>query len=76
MATGSQRNRVSAVTQFAKELREAITKGRITVTRLAEETGLSRMQIYRLMRGENQPSLETAEAIADQIGVTISIKRS
>lgn len=62
--------------RFARELNAAINGGRITVAKLSELTGLSRMHIYRLMRAEAAPSLDTAESIAKHIGVRISITKA
>lgn len=73
MATVSQLQACRAMSEFSKALDRAITSGKTTVTKLADITGLSRMHIYRLRRGEQAPSLVTAEAICKEIGATITI---
>lgn len=55
-----------------KIIRSAIDSGETSVAKLAEATKLSRMQIYRIMDGENAPSLSTAEAIAKALGLRVS----
>lgn len=75
MASASQRTRGAAVADFLAELNRAIDSKRITVAKLAELTNISRMQIYRLIRGENEPTLKTAELIAKHIGLKISIEK-
>lgn len=62
------------MTAFAEALKKAIDSGKISVYQLAQKTGLSRVHIYRLMRGEQAPALDTAEAIAKEIGVKITIE--
>jgi DNA-binding phage protein len=76
MSTVSQRRKPSAVTELAKAIREAIADGSTTVVKLADKTGMSRMQIYRIMDGDNAPSLANAEKLAKELGLVISIERA
>lgn len=71
MATVSQPSRAAAVQRFIKELKKALDEGRITALKLSVDTGISRMQIHRILKGENKPSLETVEKLAKGIGLKI-----
>ena len=74
MANRSQQHGTRLMNQFARALTKAIRDGKTTVAALADDCDLSRVHIYRLMRGEQAPSLTTAEKISKKIGVTITIQ--
>lgn len=44
-------------------LKDAMTVKFYSGARLAEETGITRQSVYRILRGENQPKPENFEAI-------------
>lgn len=46
------------------------------VAQLALETGINRQHIYRLLRGENSPSLQITEKIARALGCEISLSQT
>ena len=62
----------TAVEELIEKMSSAIASGQTTVVKLAAATGLSRMQLYRIMDRENSPSLETAELIAKALGFSVS----
>lgn len=64
------------MTELAKAIRTAIDTGNKTVAELSKNTGLSRMQIYRIMDGDNAPTLANAEKLAKELGLVISIERA
>jgi len=47
-----------------------------SVAQLALETGINRQHIYRLLRGENSPSLQITEKIARALGCEISLSQT
>jgi len=60
--------------EFIRALTKAIRDEKTTVSALARDCDLSRVHIYRLMRGEQSPSLTTAKKILKQIGLKITIE--
>lgn len=61
--------------KFAKELTRAIETDQISISELSRRTGISRIHIYRLMRGEQMPGLDTAEAVLKHIGFRIAVEK-
>jgi len=56
---------------FGDRLRAVLAARGITVYRLAQLTGITQSHVYRLVSGEQQPSLDVAGRIADALGVTV-----
>lgn len=55
-------------------LRDAIRKSPETRYRIAKETGVTQGQLSRLMSGERGLSLETAQRLADHLGLELVIR--
>lgn len=53
---------------FAARLRSLREAGGLSVDELSRLSGVHRMAIYRLEKGERQPSLATAKKLADALG--------
>lgn len=76
MAATRQR-RQSAVNVLAQEMQAAINRGDTTIVKMASATGLSRMQLYRIMDGTtDSPSMKNAEAIAKHLGLKIIVQHA
>ena len=56
---------------FAKRLRVLRAEHEVTVEEIAENTAVTKSTIYRYLRGEQWPDLETAGGIARTFGLTI-----
>ena len=56
---------------FATRLARLREQAGLTVAELAARAGLHRDYIYRLERGEREPSLAVAKALARALGVTL-----
>jgi transcriptional regulator with XRE-family HTH domain len=55
---------------FAARLRALRLAAGPSVARLAALSGLNRQALYRLERGDREPSWETVRRLADALGVT------
>ena len=51
-----------------------IAKARGGITKLARETGLTRMTLYKIINGETQPSFPTIQKILRAFGLKIIIQ--
>lgn len=57
------------MSEFLKKLTAAIEKKGISKSKLSEESGVSRMQIYRILNGENVPNLDICLRLASAAGI-------
>ena len=62
------------MSDFISAIKSAMNDKGMSVSQLAALTGFSRMHIYRLLNGENAPTLDNAELIANALGVKITIE--
>ena len=65
--------------KMANQIRRAIRKSGLSLNQLAEETGVDDGVLSRFMRDERSITLETAEKLADYLGLELherSRKRS
>lgn len=53
-----------------KTLAEAILKSKISISRIAEKSGISRQHIYQIMNGKKNVSSLTLEKICDAINIS------
>lgn len=51
----------------------AAQRGAKTVAEQAQLVNLNRTHLYKLLKGEHQPTLETADQIADLLGVEMDV---
>lgn len=51
-----------------------LNAGRVTVAELATACGVSREYIYKLLRGDSQPTVPKAEKLAAAVGAEITVK--
>ena len=56
-------------------IREAIDASEETRYRISKGSGVSQAQLSRLMSGEAGISVQTAERLADYLGITITIRQ-
>lgn len=72
MATvSSTPRRPSVVEDFIRKVRAALKSKGMQVKELAEESGVSREYIQRLLAGRQNPSLEIAAKIAKPLGLSV-----
>ncbi len=55
---------------FRENLRLRLELGGITVTQLAEDAGVNRVTIYKILNGDMEPSLSVCEAVAKAAGMS------
>ena len=55
---------------FSDNLRRRLDRGDITVTQLAEDAGVNRVTIYKILNGDMEPSLSVCEAVAKAAGIS------
>lgn len=72
MATvASKSSRTAAVKDFIRQVKAALKRKDMEVKELAEESGVSREYIHRVLAGRQSPSLEIAERIARPLGLSV-----
>lgn len=72
MATAASINRRPwIVDDFIRKVKAALKRTGMEVTELAEQSGVSREYIHRLLAGRQNPSLEIAEKIAKPLGLSV-----
>lgn len=64
----------TTVEELRKAIAEAMETGRFSAIEIAEAADISRMQVYRIQRGENVPALDTAEKIAKRLGMSFRLE--
>ncbi len=55
---------------FSDNLRRRLDRGDITVTKLADDAGVNRVTIYKILNGDMEPSLSVCEAVAKAAGIS------
>ncbi|MFO0828438.1 MAG: helix-turn-helix transcriptional regulator [Phycisphaerales bacterium] len=55
-------------------IREAVESSGQTRYAIAKATGIAQSQLSRLVRGENGLTIETAERLADHLGLRIALE--
>jgi len=65
--------KVNAVKNFRNNLRAAMLAKKISQRDMAEKSHLTHPYINRVLTGKADPSLEVADALADAIGVSVSV---
>jgi transcriptional regulator with XRE-family HTH domain len=58
---------------FAQRLINARNQRRYSLSDLARESGVSRGYLHQLEKGENNPTLDKLELIAQALGISVSI---
>lgn len=71
MNTTQHKRKQSAVDEFIGQVKRQLKKTGMTMTQLAEASDVSREYIYRILSGEQNPSMEIAEKIAKPLGLTV-----
>lgn len=61
------------VSTLAKSMQKAIDSGETSAVLIAEAASISRIHVYRIINGENTPSLDVAEKIASHLGLKFSL---
>jgi DNA-binding phage protein len=62
-----------AVQSFSQLVARKVNRGDISVSELSRRAKVSRQHLYRIMEGDQAPTLTTAERIGKILGITISI---
>lgn len=62
------------MSQILDSIRDAIEAGDTTRYRIAQDTGIAESVLSRLVNGERGIKIETAEILADYLGLEITIK--
>lgn len=68
----SQSNQL--VEDFVRTARKKMESSGLTHAEVAEQTGLSRQYIYRVLGGHQNITLDTAQKIAKVLGFSICVK--
>lgn len=63
--------RINTVEDFIRQVKAALKRRDMEVKELAEESGVSREYIHRLLAGRQNPSLEVAAKIAKPLGLSL-----
>ena len=63
---------MTVTVRFGQRLREAREAAGLSVRDVTERAGLPRTYLYALERGDNSPSLDTAQRLADAVGVALA----
>ncbi len=58
---------------FAARLQSLLDETGVSVAALAKAAGVNRQTIYKLLRGQNEPSLEVARKLAAALGKELSV---
>lgn len=73
MATVSRpKNRIPAMSSFCEQIRNRMEERKISFTKLAIESGVSRAYLYRILDGTHVPTMDKADAIAKALGLVIT----
>lgn len=57
-------------------VRHELESGSVTVAELASACEVSREYIYKLLRGDSQPTVPKAEKLARAVGAEITVKQA
>lgn len=55
-------------------VRQKLDLGVVNISQLASSCGCSREYIYKLLRGDSQPTITIAEKLANAVGAEITVK--
>ena len=69
-----RRKRINLLSVLAKALKKAMASEDANISAMSKAIGVSRNQLYQIAKEQNQPKLDTAEKIAEYLGLTITIK--
>jgi DNA-binding phage protein len=61
-----------ALNEFIEQVNARLEMTGMTITTLAEETGISRQHLYRILTGEHNLSMAAAQSIAEVLGLKIA----
>lgn len=64
---------MSVMNQLLRILQTELDAQVVTVAQLANRLGCSRQHIYNILHGERQPTLEFAERLATELGLSIKL---
>lgn len=65
---------MSVMSQLLDIVRRSVESKAVSITELASACNCSREHIYKLLRGESQPTIPLAEKLAAAVGAEISVK--
>lgn len=71
MATGQSSSGMTAVEEFITKVRNAIVHKGWTIKQLAQEAGVGRPYLHRILSGEQEPSMKKAAQIGKPLGLTV-----
>ncbi len=75
MATAStSKKRLPAMASFREQINAQMKKKQLTHTEVAKESGISRAYLYRILDGQQTPSMKVADKIADALGLVITTR--
>ncbi len=72
MSTATE-NGVGLVGQFTDIVRDQMASQEITVRELAQKAGMGYPYLYRVLKGEQSPTIATVERITDALGLSLKI---
>jgi len=61
--------------EISRELRKYRRRHRLSVVQIADLLGVGRQHIHRIENGQNMPSIDLVERIADLVGIDIEFVR-
>lgn len=65
----------SIVAQFVKLLKKRMAETGISKSALARDAGVGRPYLYRVLDGEQEPSMSWAEKVGKVLGITVTVSQ-
>lgn len=73
MASVHQPNSGSALDDFVAKVRERLAKKNMSLYSLADEAGVGRPYLHRVLAGDQTPTIEWMEKVGKVLGITIKV---
>lgn len=73
MAGVNQPNQGSALGEFVETVRERLAKKEMSLYSLADQAGVGRPYLHRVLAGEQKPTIEWMEKVGKVLGITIKV---
>lgn len=71
-SVSTSRKRPSAMATFCDQIRAQMDKQKLSHAQVAEQSGISRAYLYRILDGSQVPSMDVADKIARALGLIIT----
>ncbi len=61
------------MSSFVSEVRKRLAHRGMTISELAEEAGVGRPYLHRVLAGEHTPTIEWMEKVGKRLGISIKV---